>query len=181
MATEKMTLEAAKQIIIKHLPDDFLKDDKNREALSLMGTAFEQFKVLTDENLRLIQESEKQQAEINELKHEREVLLEDIHHSADQINEQIEEIEEARIGVKSYKGKYESASKTAKELQTVIAEKEAEIERLLQKLQQPQAEAIKEFAERLKNRLKGNGGLLCVTTMNIQIDNLVKEMVGDDK
>lgn len=68
MATEKMTLEAAKQIIIKHLPDDFLKDEKNREALSLMGTAFEQFRVLTDENLRLIQENEKQQAEIERLK-----------------------------------------------------------------------------------------------------------------
>ena len=35
----------------------------------------------------------RQQAEIEELKHEREVLLEDIHHSADQINEQIEELE----------------------------------------------------------------------------------------
>lgn len=35
----------------------------------------------------------RQQAEIEKLKHEREVLLEDIHHSADQINEQIEELE----------------------------------------------------------------------------------------
>lgn len=43
------------------------------------------------------------------------------------------------------------------------------------------AEAIKEFAERLKNRLKGNGGLFCVTTMNAQIDNLVKEMVGEQE
>ena len=43
------------------------------------------------------------------------------------------------------------------------------------------AEAIKEFAKRLKERLKGNGGLFCVTTMNAQIDNLVKEMVGEDK
>jgi vacuolar-type H+-ATPase subunit I/STV1 len=34
-----------------------------------------------------------QQAEIERLKHEREVLIEDIHHSADQINEQFEEIE----------------------------------------------------------------------------------------
>jgi signal transduction protein with GAF and PtsI domain len=43
------------------------------------------------------------------------------------------------------------------------------------------AEAIKEFAERLKEHLKGNGGLYCVTTMNAQIDNLVKEMVGEGK
>jgi DNA repair exonuclease SbcCD ATPase subunit len=43
------------------------------------------------------------------------------------------------------------------------------------------AEAIKEFAERLKEHLKGNGGLFCVTTMNAQIDNLVKEMVGEQE
>lgn len=43
------------------------------------------------------------------------------------------------------------------------------------------AEAIKEFADRLKEHLKGNGGLFCVTTMNAQIDNLVKEMVAEGK
>lgn len=43
------------------------------------------------------------------------------------------------------------------------------------------AEAIKEFAERLKEHLKGNGGLYCVTTMNAKIDILVKEMVGEDE
>ena len=41
------------------------------------------------------------------------------------------------------------------------------------------AEAIKEFAERFKNSLKGYGGLYCRTTMNVRIDNLVKEMVGE--
>ena len=41
------------------------------------------------------------------------------------------------------------------------------------------AKAIKEFAERFKNSLKGYGGLYCRTTMNVRIDNLVKEMVGD--
>lgn len=41
------------------------------------------------------------------------------------------EVEESRIVIQSYKGKYESAVKTAKELQTVIKEKDAEIERLL--------------------------------------------------
>lgn len=44
---------------------------------------------------------------------------------------------------------------------------------------QLKSEAIKEFAERLKEHLKGNGGLFCVTTMNVQIDNLVREMVGE--
>jgi hypothetical protein len=42
------------------------------------------------------------------------------------------------------------------------------------------SKAIKEFADRLKEHLKGNGGLYCVTTMNAQIDNLVKEMVGEE-
>ena len=40
------------------------------------------------------------------------------------------EIENARVSVKSYKGKYESAVRAAKEYQSVIAEKDAEIERL---------------------------------------------------
>ena len=35
----------------------------------------------------------RQKAEIDELKHEREVLIDDIHHSTDKINEQLEEIE----------------------------------------------------------------------------------------
>ena len=34
-------------------------------------------------------------------------------------------------------------------------------------------------AERFKNSLKGYGGLYCRTTMNVRIDNLVKEMVGE--
>ena len=48
----------------------------------------------------------------------------------DLINRQQAELEDARIGVKSYKGKYESAVKTAKELQTLVDEQQAEIERL---------------------------------------------------
>ena len=53
---------------------------------------------------------------------------------------------------------------------------ESVTERLINEIK---AEAIKEFAERLKEHLKGYGGLYCVTTMNVHIDNLVKEMVGD--
>lgn len=64
------------------------------------------------------------------------------------------EIEEARIGVKSYKNKYESAVRTAKEYQSVIKEKDEEIERL------------KEDNEYLND---------CVDT----VYNLVKETMGD--
>lgn len=51
---------------------------------------------------------------------------------------------------------------------------------LYDKIKTIKAEAIKEFADRLKKHLKGNGGLFCVTTMNAQIDNLAKEMVGEE-
>lgn len=67
----------------------------------------------------------------------------------------------------------------------IFATKEAEQEAFEQELEKlfdistTRAEAIKEFAERLKKRLKGNGGLYSVTTMNAQIDNLVKEMIGE--
>lgn len=40
---------------------------------------------------------------VDELRHEREVLLEDIHHSADQINEQIEEIERLNSDLRIWK------------------------------------------------------------------------------
>ena len=76
-----------------------------------------------------------------------------------------------------------------------VIEQEAEIERLTinmnafglgmkqekERADTIRSEAIKEFAERLKEHLKGNGGLYCVTTMNAKIDILVKEMAGDDK
>ena len=60
-------------------------------------------------------------------------------------------------------------------------EKAEDISGFVGELKLAKAEAIKEFADRLKEHLKGNGGLYCVTTMNAKIDNLVKEMVGDDK
>lgn len=53
-------------------------------------------------------------------------------------------------------------------------------EKTLQIVETAKTNAIKEFAKRLKKRLKGNGGLYSVTTMNAQIDNLVKEMVGEE-
>jgi hypothetical protein len=125
----------------------------------------------------------------------------------DLINRQQAEIEEARIGVKSYKGKYESAVKTAQELQTIIAEKQAEIERLQIRLRKERhqfadlgkmyseirAEAIKEFAERLhchcqsiindewNNKVCPVSWASAYEEIEEVIDNLVKEMVGEDK
>lgn len=127
------------------------------------------------------------------------------------------EIEDVRIAVKSYKGKYESAVETARELKLVIAEKQAEIERLTEEnlilssnadtafqdgLNEAQelyaeqirneikTEAIKDFAERLKNEIINDTAYGCDSSQHSgyydykikigditeYIDNLVKEM-----
>ena len=96
-----------------------------------------------------------QQAHIVELKHEREISIEDIHHSADQINEQLEEIER---------------------LQNDLAISRKETKRYATR----RAEAIKEFAERLKE-IYQNIPTLWGTVAVKCIDNLVKEMVGEQE
>lgn len=73
---------------------------------------------------------------------------------------------------------YGDCERVAREcLQDIFNRQKAEIERLMQKLQQPQAEAIKEFANLIKRQLNCNtprGAYL----LDI-VDNLVKERVGD--
>lgn len=102
------------------------------------------------------------QEEIDGLKHEREVLIEDIHHFVDKNNEQLEEIEELKIENKSLR----SAANCYK-LHYIEA----------------RPEAIKEFADRLKqkNEYYENGqgweGRICYVD---DIDNLVKEIEGED-
>ena len=102
------------------------------------------------------EEITRQKTEIDELKHEREVLIEDIHCSADKINEQLEEIEKLEI---------------------TIAYLECVCENTADKVR---TEAIKEFVEKLKKRydnpvwyLGGSNGFFD------NLDNFVKEMVGD--
>ena len=96
------------------------------------------------------------QAEIDELKHERKVLIEDIHCSADKINEQLEEIEK---------------------LERTISYLECVCESTPDKVR---TEAIEEFVEKLKKHydnpvwyLGGSNGFFD------NLDNFVKEMVGD--
>lgn len=102
-----------------------------------------------------------QKAEIDELKHEREVLIEDIHHSADKINEQLEEIEELKIENKSLRSAANCYRLHYSEART---------------------EAIKEFADRLKQKSEyyenGQGweGRICYDD---DIDNFVKEYKKD--
>ena len=115
-------------------------------------------KTMSDSIYKMQKLIESQQAEIERLKHEREVLIEDIHHSADQINEQIEEIERLTINMNAFG----LGMKREKERADTI-----------------RAEAIKEFAERLK---ESNHGSLSYCTGWVDfddIDDLVKEMIGE--
>ena len=144
---------------------------------------------LTRDALDLIN---RQQAEIDELKHEREVLIEDIHHSADQTNEQMEEIEKLNVELvgmrdacKSYKMHYDNAQAELERLTINMNAFGLGMKREKERADTIRAEAIKEFAEKLKedlgiwsfdftyyaDRAEARG----------YIDNLVKEIVGEDK
>ena len=60
-----------------------------------------------------------------------------------------------------------------------ISRYKAENERLLQKLQQAKSEAIKEFAERLKEKLQWDVEFDNKLVFERDIDNLVKEMTEE--
>ena len=60
-----------------------------------------------------------------------------------------------------------------------ISRYKAENERLLQKLQQAKSEAIKEFAERLKEKLQWDVEFDNKLVFESDIDNLVKEMTEE--
>lgn len=98
-----------------------------------------------------------QKAEIDELKHEREILIEDIHHFVDKNNEQLEEIEKLERTISYLEGVCES---TPDKVRT---------------------EAYKEFAERLKD---GAQMADCFDSYNMVvgthfINNLLKEMIDE--
>lgn len=104
------------------------------------------------------------------------------------INRQQAELEDARIGVKSYKGKYESAVKTAKELQTLVDEQQAEIEELKKVViddyaseydSKIRAEAIKEFKNKVENDIVTLLGKSNCTDFVNCLDYRYKEMVGE--
>ena len=94
-------------------------------------------------------------------------------------NEKI--IKAANDLIVTQKAEIESLIAGQETLQKYIAEKDAEIERLLQKLQQPQSEAVKEFAERLKEKAEYFREEKESFVPETYIDNLVKEMVGDSE
>lgn len=137
---------------IKEVFDNYNNPNGNEDPLYIC--------VLRDSN-RIVRKAEeeitRQKVEIDELKHEREVLIEDIHHSADKINEQLEEIEKLKIENKSLR----SAANCYKLHYSEV-----------------RAEAIKEFADRLKQKSEyyenGQGweGRICYVD---DINNLVKE------
>ena len=99
----------------------------------------------------------------------------------DLINRQQAENQNLKGHLEQLKLRYDNAQA---EIERLESKKEVLIDNyqnLIDRYIEAKAEAIKEFAERLKEHLKGYGGLYCVTTMNAHIDNLVKEMVGEDK
>lgn len=122
--------------------------------------------VLRDSN-RIVRKAEeevtRQKAEIDELKHEREVLIEDIHYSADKINEQLEEIERLNNNISAMVVTLRNSAKATRN------------------------EAIKEFAEKLNAKCDGmikdkwNSNVAPIswaeayTDFKDDIDNLVKE------
>ena len=97
-----------------------------------------------------------QKAEINELKHEREVLIEDIHHYTDKINEQLEEIEKLEKTISYLEGVCESTPDKIR------------------------AEAIKEFADKLKKEWFNNDYDSPDVDFDEFVDKLLKEMVGEE-
>ena len=114
----------------------------------------------------------RQKAEIDELKHERKVLIEDIHCSADKINEQLEEIEKLKNENKILSINADNAFQDGlNEAQDLYAEQvKAEIK----------SEAYKEFAEHLKEMWSNNYYDSPDVDFDEFVDNLLKEMVGED-
>ncbi len=98
----------------------------------------------------------RQQEDIDELKHEREVFIEDIHCSADKINEQLEEIERLNNNISAMVVTLRNSAKATRN------------------------EAIKEFAERLKLSFFNNGYESPDVDFDYFIDNIVKEFVGKE-
>ena len=103
------------------------------------------------------EEITRQKTEIDDLKHEREMLIKDIHHFVDKNNEQLEEIEKLERTISYLEGVCESTPDKIR------------------------AEAVKELVEKLKKRydnpvwyLGGSNGFFD------NLDNFVKEMVGED-
>jgi ribosomal protein L9 len=89
----------------------------------------------------------------------------------DLINRQQAELEDARNAVKSFKSKYKNALGVVREKQQVI-ESFTNIGKMYSEIK---SEAIKEFAERMEAMSEYG-------TINVsphQLDNLVKEMVGE--
>ena len=110
------------------------------------------------------------QAEIDELKHEREVLIEDIHHFVDKNNEQLEEIEMLQADNKT--------------LENVIKNtflKKAGLD--IDPLAEVKAKAIKEFADRLLDKVKvvQVSNLTWIWLMSQDdINDIIKEMLGEE-
>ena len=144
---------------IKEVFDNYNNPNGNEDPLYIC--------VLRDSN-RIVRKAEeeitRQKTEIDELKHEREVLIEDIHYSADKINEQLEEIERLQADNKT--------------LENVIKNtflKKAGLD--IDSLAEIKAEAYKDFAECLKEEWFNNDYDSPDVDFDGFVDNFLKEMI----
>ena len=122
--------------------------------------------------------------EIIRLQAENERLHNELHSKVEYIHEQLEIIENKKAEIERLKNSYKQC---AYERDVFLRENPVEMALLIdeqaEKLKTIKAEAIKEFAERLKvNHIsKDDKGKLHLLVEYNEFDNLVKEMVGEGK
>ena len=122
---------------------------------------------------RLIDIINRQKAEIERLQAVHADMTESLRLAAEANKDMSVELDAMRGAANSYKMHYEE---TERKYKIAVAEREANVEGFIETLKTIKAEAIKEFAERLKAESILRSG--CVPWYDIQetIDTLVKEM-----
>lgn len=131
---------------------------------------------MTDEQISLV--INRQKAEIEELRSDKIIAERHEKDARDLFVNCTQQLEEANVEI-------EGLEEARYELACIIDDLREERNRLLQKLQQAQSKATREFAERLKeiiytheNRVDIDGIVLLIRIDN-SIDNLVKEMTEE--
>ena len=151
-------------------------------------------------NINLIN---RQQEEIDELKHEREVFIKDIHHYINKTNEQLEDIENAKAKIKICAEVIERQDTEIDRLKTAFENSQKATKywhekcgELVEEVQTAQSEAYKGFAERLENRIVNLPSVYPIASATLAflngsshrqleildiVESLLKEMIYEQK
>ncbi len=178
---------------IDHIADDGKKVLTDKEIYPplkniTLEQAYEDYAKATEEmEDTLLEEIRKLREKLEHLQGEREVLLEDIKSSSNQVIEQQAEIEKLNVelvGMKgacnSYKMHYDNAKAEIEELNIRLRKERHQFEDVAKMHNVIRAEAIKEFVNILKkDTFRVDTGELVIEFNDI--DNLVKEMVGEQE